>query len=59
MKYSITLFIILFIATWIMHKPFNIHDTKKKWVNNLHLIFENLIIIQGMILINECFKLIK
>ena len=36
MKYQIILFIVLFVAIWVMHKPFDVHNTKfnkfHKWL---------------------------
>lgn len=51
MLYSILLFIILFIAVWIMHKPFNVHAASPR-INRFHEILEFVLIIQFMIIVN-------
>ncbi|MDY6310032.1 MAG: hypothetical protein SPL73_06345 [Cyanobacteriota bacterium] len=55
MKYSIILFAILFVVIWIMHKPFDVHHTK---LNNFHKWLEYVLVIQGMIIINQLLELL-
>ncbi|MBQ3834259.1 MAG: hypothetical protein II816_01910 [Elusimicrobia bacterium] len=52
MKVSIILFVVLFVVIWIMHKPFNVHDTKFK---RFHEWLEIALIVQGMIILNHLF----
>ena len=56
MKYSIILFIILFVVIWVMHKPFNVHNTK---LNKFHEWLEIALVVQGMIILNQLLMLIK
>ena len=42
--------IVLFVVIWIMHKPFNIHNTKLK---KFHEWLEISLIVQGIIIINQ------
>lgn len=51
MKYSLILFIVLFIVVWIMHKPFDVHSSKT-WVNKFHEWLELALVVQGIIIIN-------
>ena len=46
---SIILFIVLFIIIWIMHKPFDVHNTK---LNNFHKWLEIALVIQGLFILN-------
>ena len=55
MKYSVILFIVLFVVIWIMHKPFNIHNTKLK---KFHEWLEISLIVQGIIIINQLYFII-
>ena len=57
MKYSIILFIFLFVVVTLMHKPFNIHENKT-WLFKCHEILEWVLIMQFMIVLNEFLKLI-
>ena len=50
MQYSIILFVILFIIIWVMHKPFDVHNSRFK---KLHEYLEYALIIQGMIVLNK------
>ena len=56
MKYSIILFVVLFVIIWIMHKPFDIHNTK---LNKFHEWLEYILVIQGMVVLNQLLMLIK
>lgn len=49
MKYSVILFFILFVVVWVMHKPFDVHNTKLK---RFHEWLEIALIVQGVIVIN-------
>jgi hypothetical protein len=53
MIYAIILFVVLFIATFIIHKPLNAHATENKWVKRAHFWLETAVVIQGMIIINQ------
>ncbi|MBQ8458630.1 hypothetical protein IJ541_00855 [bacterium] len=55
MKYQIILFTVLFVIIWIMHKPFDVHNTKFK---KPHEWLEYILVIQGVIILNELLKLI-
>ncbi|MBR4328853.1 MAG: hypothetical protein IKP71_03295 [Candidatus Riflebacteria bacterium] len=56
MKLKIIFFSILFAVIWIMHKPFDIHNTKFK---RLHEWLEHILIIQGVIILNDLFNSVK
>ena len=56
MKYSIILFIVLFVIIWVMHKPFDVHNTK---FNKFHEWLEIALIVQGMIIINQLLVIIR
>ena len=49
MKYSIILFVVLFVVIWVMHKPFDVHNTK---LNKFHELLEFVLVVQGMIILN-------
>jgi hypothetical protein len=51
MTYSIILFTLLFIAIWVMHKPFDVHHGSP-WLNKLHEWLEMALVVQGIIIIN-------
>ena len=42
-------FCILFVVVWVMHKPFDVHNTKLK---RFHEWLEIALIVQGVIVIN-------
>ena len=56
MKYSIILFIVLFVVIWVMHKPFDVHNTK---LNKFHEWLEIALVVQGIIILNHLLMLIK
>ena len=56
MKLKISLFSILFVIIWIIHKPFNIHNTSFK---RFHEWLEYILVIQGVMIINDLFNLKK
>ena len=56
MKFKIIFFSILFVIIWIMHKPFDVHKTK---LNKFHEWLEHILVIQGVIIINDLFELKK
>ncbi|WP_372521115.1 hypothetical protein [Candidatus Ruminimicrobiellum ovillum] len=49
MIYSIILFVILFVVIWVMHKPFDVHNTKLK---RFHEWLEIALVVQGLIIVN-------
>lgn len=55
MKYSVTLFVVLFLVIWIMHKPFDVHNTKFK---KFHEWLEYALVVQPMIIINQVLYLL-
>ena len=57
MIYSIILFIVLFVVIWLMHKPFNIHQSNSFLVK-FHEILEMVLVMQLVIIINDLLKLI-
>ena len=59
MIYSIVLFVVLFVATFIIHKPLNVHKTQKVWLQKTHFWLEHLVVIQAAIIVNELLGLIK
>ena len=52
MIYSIILFVVLFVVIWVMHKPFDVHNTKLK---RFHEWLEIALVVQGLIIINYFF----
>jgi hypothetical protein len=52
----LTLFLVLFVTTAVVHKPLNAHETEKKWLRVAHYWLEHLVVIQLMIIINEYLK---
>jgi hypothetical protein len=58
MKYQIVIFMVLFVATAILHKPLNAHDTDKKCLKITHYWFEHAVVIQGIIVVNELIKVL-
>lgn len=50
--YSYVFFIVLFIVIWIMHKPFNVHQSKT-WVYKFHENLESVLIMQFLIILNN------
>jgi hypothetical protein len=58
MTYQIILFAIVFVLTAIMHKPLNAHNTDKKWLKTAHYWGEIAVVIQGLIIVNELFKMV-
>ena len=57
MKYSEILFVVLFVVIWVMHKPFDIHHAKP-WLNKFHEWLELVLVVQGMIILNQLLALI-
>jgi hypothetical protein len=55
MKYSIILFLVLFVVIWVMHKPFDVHNTK---LNHFHEWLEFALVVQGLIIANELLELL-
>ena len=57
MQYQLILLAILFVATFLLHKPFNVHQTDKKWLQRLHYVLETMFFVQLMIVLNELIKM--
>ena len=57
MQYQLILLAILFVATFLLHKPFNVHKTDKKWLQRLHYVLETMFTVQLMIVLNELIKM--
>ena len=56
MQYQLILLAVLFIVTFLLHKPFNVHQTDKKWLQRLHYVLETMFTVQAMIILNEWLK---
>ena len=56
MKYSIILFIVLFVIIWVMHKPFDVHNIK---LNKFHEWLELALVDQGIIILNQLLTTIR
>lgn len=54
---SIYLFLFLFIVTFLIHKPFNVHSARQLWLIRLHYGLERAVWMQLLIVINHLFKL--
>jgi len=59
MTYAIVLFGILFVATALIHKPLNAHETKNWWIQKAHFWLEHLVVIQAAIIVNKLLDLLK
>ena len=59
MKYSIILFVILFMVTFLMHKPFDVHASQNEFLQRIHYLMEDLFTIQLMILLNNWLQSLK
>lgn len=59
MTYSIVLFVVLFVIIWLMHEPFDVHVNPKTWFYKFRCILENVLIMQFMIILNNCFNLLR
>lgn len=46
----------LFIVTFLVHKPFNIHNAKQVWIIRLHHILEQSVWVQFLIVVNRLFR---
>ncbi|MBO7098039.1 MAG: hypothetical protein J6W11_05330 [Alphaproteobacteria bacterium] len=44
------------MITFLLHKPFNVHQTDKKWLQRLHYVLETMFTVQAMIILNEWLK---
>lgn len=55
MTASVIIFIVLFVITFLMHKPFNIHTVDKRWVQEIHHYSEFALVMQGLIILNMLF----
>jgi len=55
MTTSIIIFAVLFIATFLIHKPFNVHESNKRWVQEIHRYLEIAFVMQGLIILNLLF----
>lgn len=52
---AVVIFSVLFIITFLMHKPFNIHAVQKRWVQEIHHYSEIALVMQGLIILNMLF----
>jgi hypothetical protein len=59
MMYAIVLFGLLFVATALVHKPLNAHNTKNWWLQKAHFWLEHLAVIQAAIIANKLLDLLK
>ena len=57
LKYSIILFVLLFVVIWVMHKPFDVHHAKP-WLNKFHEWLELVWVVQGVIVLNQLLALL-
>lgn len=57
MKYQLMLLAVLFVATFLLHKPLDVHQTKKEWLKRFHYVLEMIFTIQFMIILNELIKM--
>lgn len=53
MQYQLILLAVLFVIIFLLHKPFNVHQTDKKWLQRLHYVLETMFTVQAMIILNE------
>lgn len=52
MTASIIIFAIIFVATFLIHKPFTVHSVEKRWVQEIHHYLEIACVVQGLIILN-------
>ena len=52
---SLIIFAIIFVVTFLIHKPFNIHAVEKCWVQEIHHYLEIACVVQGLIILNLLF----
>ncbi len=57
-KYSIVSLCILFVITFLIHKPFDIHKYKNKLIQFIHYSLEVLFTIQLVILVLQLLSII-
>ena len=57
LKYSIILFVLLFVVIWVMHKPFDVHHAKPR-LNKFHEWLELVWVVQGVIVLNQLLALL-
>ncbi|MBR1825219.1 MAG: hypothetical protein IJ770_01370 [Alphaproteobacteria bacterium] len=57
MQYQLILLAVLFVVIFLLHKPFNVHQTDKKWLQRLHHVLETMFTVQAMIILNELIKM--
>jgi hypothetical protein len=55
MTASMIIFAIIFVATFLIHKPFNVHAVEKRWVQEIHHYLEITCVVQGLIILNLLF----
>ena len=55
MTVSLIIFAIIFVATFLIHKSFNIHEVEKRWVQEIHHYLEIACVVQGLIILNLLF----
>jgi len=55
MTASMIIFAIIFVVTFLIHKPFNIHAVEKRWVQEIHHYLEIACVVQGLIILNLLF----
>jgi hypothetical protein len=56
MIFSYILLGVLFLVTWLIHKPLDIHSIKKGWVQQIHIILETAFTAQVLIVLNALFR---
>jgi hypothetical protein len=59
MIFSYVLFGALFVWLWLAHALLHIHETKNKVLHAAHIWGEYVMVMQGLYIINEWFKLIQ
>ena len=57
MQYQLILLAILFVVTFLLHKPFNVHQTDKKCQQWLHNVLETMFTVQLKIVLKELIKM--
>jgi hypothetical protein len=58
MLYQVIAFVLIFVATGIIHGPLKAHKTDKFWIKAAHKWAEVATVVQGIIVINELLKMI-
>ncbi len=49
------LFLVLFVVTFLIHKPLNVHNSKNRMIVGLHYLLEYAVVIQAFVCVYKLF----